>query len=83
MSDDVDGPDDAGRAFSPGRSCTGRVPHRHCTTAWRRWTTRLGTAEPRVATPLVYQELAGRLWSTALAPAVPAGRIPGLRGDAM
>lgn len=44
---------------------------------------RLGTAERRVAASLVYQGLAGRLWSVALAPAVLAGRVPDLGGDAL
>ncbi|MFK0294081.1 (2Fe-2S)-binding protein [Streptomyces sp. NPDC090442] len=44
---------------------------------------RLGTAERRVAASLVYQGLAGRLWSIALAPAVLAGRVPDLGGDAL
>ncbi|MFI9046972.1 (2Fe-2S)-binding protein [Streptomyces sp. NPDC053427] len=45
--------------------------------------TRLGTEERRVAASLVYQGLAGRLWSIALGPAVLAGRIPDLSGDAL
>ncbi|GAB7035716.1 (2Fe-2S)-binding protein [Streptomyces sp. NPDC021749] len=45
--------------------------------------TRLGTAEPRVAASLIYQGLAGRLWSIALGPAVLAGRVPDLSGDAL
>ncbi|MFJ6749117.1 (2Fe-2S)-binding protein [Streptomyces sp. NPDC091266] len=44
---------------------------------------RLGTAERRVAASLVQQGLAGRLWSIALAPAVLAGRVPDLGGDAL
>ncbi|MFG2209451.1 (2Fe-2S)-binding protein [Streptomyces sp. NPDC048638] len=45
--------------------------------------TRLGTAERRVAASLVHQGLAGRLWSIAFAPAVLAGRVPDLGGDAL
>ena len=45
--------------------------------------TRLRTAERRVAASLVYQGLAGRLWSIALAPAVLAGRLPDLDSDAL
>ncbi len=45
--------------------------------------TRLGTAEARVAASLVHQGLAGRLWSIALGPAVLAGRVPDLSGDAL
>ncbi|WP_324604601.1 (2Fe-2S)-binding protein [Streptomyces sp. NRRL S-337] len=45
--------------------------------------TRLGTAEARVAASLVHQGLAGRLWSIALGPAVLAGRVPDLAGDAL
>ncbi|MFB7631623.1 (2Fe-2S)-binding protein [Streptomyces sp. NPDC056149] len=44
---------------------------------------RLGTTERRVAASLVYQGLAGRLWSIALAPAVLAGRVPDLGGEAL
>lgn len=45
--------------------------------------TRLGTAESRVAASLVYQGLAGRLWSIVLGPAVLAGRVPDLGGEAL
>ncbi|GAA2658262.1 (2Fe-2S)-binding protein [Streptomyces lunalinharesii] len=45
--------------------------------------TRLGVTEPRIAASLVYQGLAGRLWSIALAPAVLAGRVPDLGGGAL
>lgn len=45
--------------------------------------TRLGTAERRVAASLVYQGLAGRLWSIALGPAVLAGDVPDLDADTL
>lgn len=45
--------------------------------------TRLGTTEARVAASLVHQGLAGRLSSIALGPAVLAGRVPDLAGDAL
>jgi hypothetical protein len=44
---------------------------------------RLGTTEQRVAASLTHQGLAGRLWSITLAPAVLAGRVPELGGDAL
>ncbi|WP_318533636.1 (2Fe-2S)-binding protein [Streptomyces lydicus] len=43
----------------------------------------LGTADRGVAASLVYQGLAGRLWSIALAPAAVAGDIPDLDSDAL
>ncbi|MEV7383659.1 (2Fe-2S)-binding protein [Streptomyces lydicus] len=45
--------------------------------------TQLGTADRAVAASLVYQGLAGRLWSIALAPAAVAGDVPDLDSDAL
>ncbi|WP_435240718.1 (2Fe-2S)-binding protein [Streptomyces cucumeris] len=45
--------------------------------------TTLRTDERRVAASLVFQGLAARLWSLALAPAALHGRVPDLRPDAL